>query len=84
MQNAIDKHHQRRRFEKKPVHPATIIAKCLAGILILIGILLIGVYAPEGDDETRANFSVAGVPSEKSTGTDVSRQKPAVPISNSN
>lgn len=49
MQNSIDRQRLLRRYGQEPSSPATVIAKCAAGIAILVGILLIGLTVPDAD-----------------------------------
>lgn len=49
MQNSIDRQRLLRRYGQEPSSPVIVLAKCAAGIAILVGILLIGLHTPEGD-----------------------------------
>lgn len=54
MQNSIDRQRLLRRYGHEPANPTTLIAKCLAGFLVLIGVLLIDLYVPDGGSGIRA------------------------------
>jgi len=49
MQNSVDRQRLLRRYGQEPSNPITVLAKCAAGLLILLGILLIGLSAPNED-----------------------------------
>jgi hypothetical protein len=77
MQNSIDRQRLMRRFGQDPVHQAAVIAKCVAGLLILLGILLIGAYAPEGSVGTQVQSVPARATADKSADAAASQQPPA-------
>ncbi len=54
MQHSNDRQRLRQRHGQDPVNPAAVVAKCLAGLLILLGIVLVGLYAFDGEVGTQA------------------------------
>jgi hypothetical protein len=77
MQNSMDRQRLLRRFGQEPAHPALVIAICLIGFLILLGILLIGVYAPEDSVGTQVQSVQARATEDKSADAAASQQPPA-------
>ena len=61
MQNSIDRQRLLSRYGQTPGNPATVIAKCAAGIVILVLILLISLHAPESEFGTQASGGSAPV-----------------------
>jgi len=70
MQNSIDRQRLLRRCGQEPSSPATVIAKCAAGIAILIGILLISLNTPDSNVGKQAQTSTTPV-------TDIATQYPS-------
>lgn len=54
MQNSIDRQRLMRRYGQDPTNPATLVAKCAAGILILIGIAVIGLQSADNGADMQA------------------------------
>lgn len=69
MQNSVDRQRLLQRYGQAPSSPATVIAKCVAGFLILLLILLIGLTAP--DDEVGRQAATHAPPA-----ADVATQHP--------
>lgn len=62
MQNSIDRQRLLQRYGQSPGSPVALVAKCAAGFLILLLLLLIGLTAPddEAGRQTATNATPAG------------------------
>lgn len=60
MQTEADKQRLLARYGQTPVSARALIAKCAAGLLILLGLLLLGVYVQAGSTGTLAVAAHAG------------------------
>lgn len=58
MQNSIDRQRLLQRYGQEPTSPVALVAKCAAGLLILLLLLLIGLTAPDDEAGRQAATNV--------------------------